>query len=116
MNFGFIGLPLFALAYGLVVRILDEKYWKNRMRHFGESPSTLLIYYPFLLCLTFYMLRGAMMTTFTYIFGDLAVMALLHFIADLLNRKREARKRDCEKGILPHSNRQVGLDETSAFK
>ena len=38
--------------------------------------------------------RGAMMTTFTYVFGDLAVMALLHFIANLLNRKREARKRD----------------------
>ena len=56
------------------------------------------------------------MTTFTYIFGDLAVMALLHFIADLLNRKREERKYDCEKGILSHSNRQVGLDETSAFK
>lgn len=116
LNFGFIGLPIFALAYGLVVQMLDEKYWKSRMRHFGDSPSTLLIYYPFLLCLTFYMLRGAMMTTFTYVFGDLAVMALLHFLANLLNRKREARRSDCEKGILPHSNRQVGLDETSVFK
>ena len=85
------------------------------MSHFGDSPSTLLLYYPFLLCLTFYMLRGAMMTTFTYVFGDLGVMALLHFLANLLNRKHEARSRGYEKGVSHHSNRTVGLDETSAF-
>ena len=115
LNFGLIGLPIFALAYGLIVRLLDERYWKSRMSHFGDSPSTLLLYYPFLLCLTFYMLRGAMMTTFTYVFGDLAVMTLLHFVANLLDRQHEARRRGCEKGALHHPNRPVGLDETSAF-
>lgn len=87
LNFGLIGLPIFALSYGLIVRMLDRHYWKSRESHFGDAPSTLMLYYPFLLCLTFYMLRGAMMTTFTYIFGDLAVMALLHFMASMLKKR-----------------------------
>lgn len=87
LNFGLAGLPLFALAYGFIVRLIDTRYWDSRERHTGDAPSTLLLYYPFLLCLTFYMLRGAMMTTFTYIFGDLAVMVLLHLMANMLQRR-----------------------------
>ena len=87
LNLGWSGLPVFALCYGLVVRIVDSHYWKSRESYFGDVPSTLLLYYPFLLCLTFYMLRGAMMTTFTYVFGDLAVMALLHFAARMLKKR-----------------------------
>lgn len=87
LNFGLIGLPVFALGYGFVVRMVDTHYWKSRKSYLAGAPSTLLLYYPFLLCLTFYMLRGAMMTTFTYIFGDLAVMFLLHFIAEALKKR-----------------------------
>lgn len=90
LNFGMFGLLLFAFAYGLIVRYLDKKYWQSRLRHVGDGPSTLLLYYPFLLCLTFYMLRGAMMTTFTYVFGDLVVMVLLHLLANALNHRTEA--------------------------
>lgn len=96
LNFGLVGLPLFALTYGLIVRLVDRRYWESREKHTGDAPSTLLLYYPFLLCLSFYMLRGAMMTTFTYIFGDLAVMALLHLMANMLQR-RESKIQERDK-------------------
>lgn len=102
LNFGLIGLPLFALVYGFIVRVLDRRYWVARLLHKDGVPTTLLLYYPFLLCLTFYMLRGAMMTTFTFVFGDLAVMYLLQLIAKapFLSKSRLLKKfidRSCPK-------------------
>lgn len=93
LNFGIVGLLLFAVLYGAIVRKLDERYWDSRMNNAGKEPTTLLLYYPFLLSLTFYMLRGAMMTTFTYVFGDLAVMFALHLIARSLARHEMANPR-----------------------
>lgn len=100
LNFGLIGLLIFALCYGLIVRYLDRRYWESRKKHTGDAPWTLMLYYPFLLCLTFYMLRGAMMTTFTYIFGDLAVMALLRSIANMLNQ-RELKAEESNESSSP---------------
>lgn len=81
LNFGFLGIVLFAFVYGVVVNKVDAHYWLSRIDSKAAVPTTLLLYYPFLLCLTFYMLRGAMMTTFTYVIGDLVVMVLLAKLA-----------------------------------
>ena len=81
INFGIVGLILFAAVYGFIINKLDTRYWSYRLSLNASKPSTLTLYYPFLLCLTFYMMRGAMMTTFTFVFGDLAVMVLLTSIA-----------------------------------
>lgn len=86
INFGIAGLLLFSLAYGVVVSKLDGAYWESRKSKARCLPTVILLFYPFLLCLTFYMLRGAMMTTFTFIIGDFAVMVLLRHFATFLNR------------------------------
>lgn len=108
LNFGFIGLLLFALVYGLIVRKLDWNYWKSRFRHTEATPSILMLYYPFLLCLTFYMLRGAMMTTFTYVIGDLAVMTLLHYLVSILMRKN-AVKQDSAASVSLSNNLRLPI-------
>lgn len=87
LNFGFVGIILFAFAYGMVVNRVDARYWLSRMNSNDTVPTTLLLYYPFLLCLTFYMLRGAMMTTFTYVIGDFVVMILLTRLASICRRR-----------------------------
>lgn len=78
INFGVPGLLLFAMAYGLLCRRLDRAYWAfdDTDRQPRWSRILLKTYYPFFLCLSFYMMRGALMTTLTVVVGDLAVFAL----------------------------------------
>lgn len=92
LNFGFLGTILFAFIYGMVVNKVDARYWLSRMDSKAVVPTILMLYYPFLLCLTFYMLRGAMMTTLTYVIGDLVVMILLVKLATFCQRRSADRE------------------------
>jgi len=78
INFGVPGVILFALAYGLLCRKLDGTYWVPDDDANEPQWSRILLetYYPFFLCLSFYMMRGALMTTLTVVVGDLVVFAL----------------------------------------
>ncbi|RNL45779.1 hypothetical protein DMP08_05530 [Paraeggerthella hongkongensis] len=87
INFGIMGLVSFAIVYGLVVRKVDAKYWRQRLSINQDKVTILALYYPFLLCLTFYLLRGSMMTTFTFVFGDLATMTILYCISNILSKR-----------------------------
>lgn len=91
INFGIAGLLLFSLAYGVVVSKLDGAYWAYRKSQARSLPTVMLLFYPFLLCLSFYMLRGALMTTFTFIIGDFAVMVLLRHFATFLNKHSSSK-------------------------
>lgn len=63
INFGVIGLILFAVLIGVLFSSLDEYHWKE-----SSAASTELIsaYYPFLLGFAFFAMRGDLMSSFSY--------------------------------------------------
>ncbi len=63
INFGILGLVLFAFGFGWLLSSLDEHYWRN----FSErSPDILAVCYPFLLGFVFFIMRGDLMSGFSY--------------------------------------------------
>jgi oligosaccharide repeat unit polymerase len=63
INFGVIGLTLFAVLIGVLFSLLDEYHWK-----ISTAASTELIsaYYPFFLGFAFFAMRGDLMSSFSY--------------------------------------------------
>lgn len=63
INFGVIGLIIFAFGFGWFLSSLDEYYWGKGKK---DSTGILSVYYPFLLGFTFYIMRGDLMSGFSY--------------------------------------------------
>jgi oligosaccharide repeat unit polymerase len=63
INFGVAGLIIFAFGFGWVLSSLDEYYWNKEKKNFT---GILSVYYPFLLGFTFYIMRGDLMSGFSY--------------------------------------------------
>ena len=61
VNFGIVGLLLFAIAAALVCRYLD--------RWFVESESPLRLFYPFVCLLLFFMMRGDLLSSLAFTSG-----------------------------------------------
>ncbi|GAG18939.1 unnamed protein product, partial [marine sediment metagenome] len=61
--FGVIGLVVFAFGLGWLLSTLDEQYWD---RFESVSPCILSVYYPFLLGFIFFLMRGDLMSGFSY--------------------------------------------------
>ncbi len=83
INFGFIGIILGGVLVGWVVKKIDMAYWQleaNRQTKGGEkrSWSYLSIFYPVLLSLFFFMLRGDFLSTLSYMMA-FAVVGYIMF-------------------------------------
>lgn len=71
INFGIIGIPIFAMIFGKILRNIDDCY-ENRMKQWKTKPSSLAfidIIYPFWLGFVFFISRGDLMSSFAYIVG-----------------------------------------------
>lgn len=75
INFGYIGVVLFALAAGYWTTRLDANYWQDREK--GEGRSSI---YLFLLSLFFFMLRGDLLSSWAYMMSFVAVAFVLRMI------------------------------------
>ena len=74
LNFGIVGIVVFAVVIGLVITKLDEKYWANMGsgdRKCSFSP------YLFLVFMLFFMLRGDLLSGFAYVCGFVVTGFLL---------------------------------------
>ena len=90
MNFGLLGSAVFALIYALLTYYLDRKNWSNDSRSKPSAWSICIkMYYPVLLSLTFYMLRGALMNTMTFVGGYLAAFMAIALLISATSRKPE---------------------------
>ena len=87
MNFGFVGLFLFAAIIGKLCRKIDDK----------GSLGGWAVFYPFLCFLFFFMLRGDMLSSFAYVIGFAAVYLAMFFVVSSFSRLRGSRLR--RKGI-----------------
>ena len=63
INFGVIGLILFAVLTGVLFSSLDEYHWKEST---AASTNIISAYYPFLLGFSFFAMRGDLMSGFSY--------------------------------------------------
>lgn len=89
MNFGFMGVVIFAIVLSKVLSSVDNAYW-NTWRHsdcFGN------LMYPVLVLFALFIFRGDLMSSFAYLFG--MVVSMLGF-AHLYKRKYVERN-VCEK-------------------
>lgn len=76
VNFGVAGIILFAFVLGALLRILDSRYWKN------SNPYSLIRFlYPFSMFQFFFLLRGDMISGFSYLTAQAVVGSVIYFFA-----------------------------------
>lgn len=75
INFGILGVILFAFAFGVLCTVLDRKYWENAPK--DQNFSFIKIAYPCLLPYYFFMLRGDLMSSFAYTSAYMVVFFVL---------------------------------------
>ena len=63
INFGVIGLIVFACFIGILFSSLDEYRWREST---ATSSDIISAYYPFLLGFSFFAMRGDLMSSFSY--------------------------------------------------
>ena len=72
VNFGVVGLILFAVFAAVACRFLDKR--------FGDSSSVFRLFYPFACLLFFFMMRGDLLSSFAYSVGGLVSFAVVCLI------------------------------------
>lgn len=71
INFGIIGIPIFALIFGRILKITDNCF-TQRLRRLDNNPNSLEyieVIYPFWLGFVFFISRGGLMSSFAYTVG-----------------------------------------------
>ncbi len=75
INFGIIGVVLFAFIIGVICTCIDRKFWENASD--DSSMSFYRIVYPFLLPGYFFVLRGDLMSSWAYLFAYIMTFYLI---------------------------------------
>ena len=78
MNFGYIGVIVFAIVIGYIVKEVDNSYWniKKRSKNKMEFYSLELLY-PVSTIFFFYMCRGDFMSSYSYVMAYIMVWAII---------------------------------------
>lgn len=79
MNYGIIGLVVFAVVFACACRKADIA--------FAELSSIFLLFYPFACPMLFFILRGDLLSSWAYLVGFAATFSILAFSALWLSRK-----------------------------
>lgn len=72
INLGFIGIVLFYYALAKMYFFLDREYWKSSLNTFMKT------FYICFLSMTFFMLRGDLLSSFSYTIGFLIAIAIVY--------------------------------------
>lgn len=68
INFGYLGIIIGAILFGIICSIIDNKYWFYMNKENSEIKLITLLY-PFLVPSFFFMMRGDFLSTFAYTFA-----------------------------------------------
>lgn len=79
INFGLIGIVVFAFMFGYFMKKIDNTYWAQSK---GDFSYISLLYF-YLLPYTFFLCRGDMMSTWAYLFANIVV---LYFLVKILQK------------------------------
>lgn len=86
VNFGLLGIPLFAVIVAFIIKYLDTIYWNSQIGNI-KSINAITILYPFYLGLFFFIFRGDLMSSFAYLVG----FSISAFIAQILFARENTR-------------------------
>lgn len=78
VNFGILGVILFALFLGVFISQMDKKYWNNFEKN---NKSGLFSPYLFLVFMLFFVMRGDLLSGFAYVCGFIATGLILRIFA-----------------------------------
>jgi len=78
-NFGILGIVSFGFLFGILCSTLDKIYW-NRIKSGLKEDTYIMMLYPFLMFLFFFMFRGDLLSSFAYMAGHIAVFSLVFYI------------------------------------
>ncbi len=73
INFGFLGIILFAIALGVIVQKLDRSYWSATDQDF----RLIDFLYPHLIFMFFFMLRGDLLSSGAYVIAQCVIGTIL---------------------------------------
>jgi hypothetical protein len=82
INFGWVGVPLFAGAFGMALGYLDSIYHSRSANSVQDKPRVIDMIYVFWLGLVFFITRGDLMSSFAYTAG-ITIAGLLVTMASL---------------------------------
>lgn len=85
INFGILGLILFAIILCGLFSWLDRTYWRLKGTDEGKTTYWFIVVYPFLLGLSFLMMRGDLMSSYSYSLGF--ITAFLPLLIPLFAKK-----------------------------
>ena len=74
VNFGVIGIVVFAVLLGKTVKLLDDRYW-----HSDNELSWIRVIYPSAIFMLFFMQRGDLMSSGAYTCAQVVVGTVLHW-------------------------------------
>lgn len=87
INFGTVGVMVFAVILGMLVREVDRRYWANR-----DPLSLVRMLYPFAMFQFFFLLRGDMMSAWAFMFAQLFVGMVIWLCVIYRTRYLKAKK------------------------
>ncbi len=84
INFGILGIILFAFVFGLLCRGFDQRYWKKVE---NNDNGLLVHFYPVLIGYFFFMNRGDLMSSFAFIMGLFFAFLTIYWIKNIFSKK-----------------------------
>ena len=80
VNFGLLGLLIFALLISAGARAMDSKYWNN-----DQLSNELQLIYPFICLFLFFIMRGDMLSSVSYLVGCVVSFLIVFSVARALS-------------------------------
>jgi hypothetical protein len=89
INFGWVGVPLFAGAFGMALGYLDSVYHSRSTDCVRDKPRVIDMIYVFWLGMVFFITRGDLMSSFAYTAGITiaGLLVTLAWVGSLPNRQ-----------------------------
>lgn len=91
IDFGILGVLVYAVAIGWFMRTVDDRYWLEDDHKRGSVPFFMLIYLV-LFGFVIYIMRGALQPTFLRLMGFLLFILLLYAAVEIVNSLVAANK------------------------
>lgn len=85
-NFGIFGIIIGGFMCAYVIKRIDFAYWNN---YNSEKKRFLDLFYPFMIALFFFMMRGDFLSTFSYFMAFYVVAKIMYILSSNMNLTEE---------------------------
>lgn len=101
INFGIGGTLLFAMVLAVLIHEADNRFWEGKGR-------LIKVLYPFIIPFLFFVMRGDLLSSFSYLTGfSITVAALFTVNAMLITDGKEKRQKSLKKDKTPSDGAKI---------